>query len=55
MTPFLTLKETALVRLALGNMERSILKRSEKVKSKHKAAILALVAEDVKQLKDRFK
>jgi len=51
----LTPKEKALVRLALGKMERSILKRSEKAKSKHKATILTLVAEDFKQLKSRFK
>jgi hypothetical protein len=51
----LTPKETALVRLALGSMERSVMKRAEKAKSKHKATILTLVAEDFKQLKDRFK
>jgi hypothetical protein len=55
MTPFLTTKETALVRMALGKMERDIVKRAEKAKSKHKATILTLVAEDFKQLKDKFK
>jgi hypothetical protein len=51
----LTPKETALVRMALGKMERSMLARADKAKNNHRATILSLVAEDFAALKSKFK
>jgi hypothetical protein len=50
----LTPKEKALVRMALGKMERSVLKRADKAKNSARAEILTLVAEDFAALSERF-
>jgi hypothetical protein len=50
----LTPKENALVRMALGKMERSVLKRADKAKNNARAELLTLVAQDFAALSERF-
>jgi hypothetical protein len=50
----LTQKEKALIRVALGNMEREMLKRADKARNNDRATILTS-AYDFAALKERFK
>ena len=51
----LTTKEKALVRLALGKMEREMLKDADKAKNNRHVTILSSLAEDFAALKELFK
>jgi hypothetical protein len=51
----LTPKEKALVRMALGSMERRTLRQADKAKNSARAEILTLVAQDFAALSERFK
>jgi hypothetical protein len=51
----LTPKEKALVRMALGSMERRTLRQADKAKNNARAEMLTLVAEDFAALSERFK
>jgi len=48
-------KEKSLIRLALGNMEREMLKRADKARNNDRATILTGSAYDFAALKERFK
>jgi hypothetical protein len=48
-------KEKALVRIALGNMEREMLKRADKARNNDRATILTGSAYDFAALKELFK